>query len=204
MPVRKLFWINPARLHRDMSRCRELGNSSYLVKPIKRVDLIKAVSRIFSGNRPIQVKTADVANTVPVLAPRTILLVDDNPDNRLLINAYLKNSHYIIDEADNGEAAVAMFRKKVYDLVLMDVQMPIMDGHAATRAIRDWERENNRAATTIISLTAHAIKEEIDKCMAAGCNTHLSKPVKKSTLLQTLNEYTRERGTPEPDDSRDD
>ena len=202
--VSKLFMINPARLHRDMSRCRELGNSSYLVKPIKRVDLIKAVSRIFSGNRSIQVKTADVANTVPVLAPRTILLVDDNPDNRLLINAYLKNSHYIIDEADNGEAAVAMFRQKVYDLVLMDVQMPIMDGHAATRAIRDWERENNRAATTIISLTAHAIKEEIDKCMAAGCNTHLSKPVKKSTLLQTLNEYTRERGTPGPDDRRDD
>jgi CheY-like chemotaxis protein len=71
----------------------------------------------------------------------------------------------------------------------MDVQMPIMDGHEATRAIRMMEAESGRQPTSIIALTAHAIKEEIDKCMAAGCDTHVGKPIKKSTLLSVIEDY---------------
>ena len=77
-----------------------------------------------------------------------------------------------------------------YDIILMDVQMPIMDGHEATRSIRAWELENDKEQTPIISLTAHAFKEEIDRCLEAGCNTHLSKPVKKATLISTIQTYT--------------
>jgi CheY-like chemotaxis protein len=73
----------------------------------------------------------------------------------------------------------------------MDVQMPIMDGHEATRMIRAWEVESGKPRTPIISLTAHAIKEEIDKCMAAGCDTHLSKPVKKGDLIETISRYVK-------------
>ena len=119
-----------------------------------------------------------------------ILLVEDNPDNRLLINAYLKKLPYQLDEAENGQIAVDKFQHSDYDIVLMDVQMPVMDGHQATRMIREWEARNARAATPIISLTAHAIKEEVDKCLAAGCDTHLSKPVKKATLIETIQAYT--------------
>ena len=68
--------------------------------------------------------------------------------------------------------------------------MPVMDGHEATRSIRAWEGQNDRAQTPIISLTAHAFKEEIDRCLEAGCNTHLSKPVKKATLISTIQEFT--------------
>ena len=108
----------------------------------------------------------------------------------MLIKAYLKKTPHSLDEAENGALAVEMYKQNNYDLVLMDVQMPVMDGPEATRLIRAWEKEQNKKHTTIISLTAHAIREEIDKCMAAGCDTHLSKPVKKATLLQTIEEIT--------------
>jgi len=119
-----------------------------------------------------------------------ILLVEDNSDNRLLIKAYLKKLPYEIDEAENGQIAVEKFQTNKYNIVLMDVQMPVMDGHQSTRNIREWERVNEKPATPIISLTAHAIKEEIDKCIEAGCDTHLAKPVKKSTLIDTIKSYT--------------
>ena len=114
-------------------------------------------------------------------------MVDDNPDNRLLVKAYLKKLPYQLDEAENGEEAVKMFTGSEYDVVLMDVQMPVMDGREATRQIRSWEKQqDNGEMTPIIALTAHAIKEEIDLCLEAGCDTHLSKPVKKTTLISTI------------------
>lgn len=96
---------------------------------------------------------------------------------------------YIIDEAENGKIAVDMYRENTYNLILMDVQMPIMDGHEATRTIRVLEAEGGRPVTPIIALTAHAIKEEIDKCMDAGCDTHVGKPIKKSTLIGVIEDY---------------
>ncbi len=76
-----------------------------------------------------------------------------------------------------------------FDLVLMDVQMPVMDGRTATKKIREYEKENNRPHLPIIALTAHAIKEEVDLCIEAGCDSHLSKPVKKSTLISTIQSF---------------
>jgi CheY-like chemotaxis protein len=104
----------------------------------------------------------------------------------MLIKAYLKNTPHSLDEAENGAIAVDMYKQGNYDLVFMDVQMPVMDGHEATKLIRAWEEENNKTRTKIVSLTAHALKEEVDKCMEAGCDTHLSKPIKKATLLKTI------------------
>jgi len=104
----------------------------------------------------------------------------------MLIKAYIKKTPHSLDEAENGSIAVEMFKQNDYDLVFMDVQMPVMDGHEATRLIREWEKANDKNRTKIISLTAHAIREEIDKCMAAGCDSHLSKPIKKATLLHAI------------------
>ena len=104
--------------------------------------------------------------------------------------AYLKKQPYDIDEAEHGQQAVDMFQANRYDLVLMDVQMPILDGHSATRAIREYETANvHIPPTPIIALTAHAIKEEQDKSLAAGCNAHLTKPIKKQTLINALAEF---------------
>ena len=82
-----------------------------------------------------------------------------------------------------------MFKKKSYDLVLMDVQMPIMDGYTATRKIRTFEASQDGLAVPVIALTANAIKEDVDKSIAAGCSAHLTKPIKKQTLLAALSEH---------------
>ena len=106
------------------------------------------------------------------------------------MKAYLKKLPYVIEEAENGEEACGSFKSGNYDVVLMDVQMPLMDGREATREIRRWEEQEGRQATPIIALTAHAVKEEIDHCIEAGCDTHLSKPVKKETLISTIKTVT--------------
>lgn len=183
--------VNP----KEMGKCTELaktaGIESLLLKPIKRKDLFGIVNKIL--NRKEQTSVDTVAPNIEKVQnsnARHILLVEDNPDNRMLIKAYLKKTEHSLDEAENGEIAVEMYQKNKYDLVFMDVQMPVMDGHQATRLIRKWEEENNKPRTKIISLTAHAIKEEVDKCLEAGCDSHLSKPIKKDTLLQTIDELS--------------
>jgi len=118
-----------------------------------------------------------------------ILLVEDFADNRFLIQAYCKKTPHQLDFAENGEIAVAKFASAEYDLVLMDMQMPVMDGYAATREIRKGERERGVKATPIIALTAHALKDDIQKSLDAGCDAHLTKPIKKAKFLEVINEW---------------
>jgi PAS domain S-box-containing protein len=126
----------------------------------------------------------------PPLSPLHILLVEDSPDNRTITLAYLQDTPYRIDIAENGAAACERIMAERYDLVLMDRQMPVMDGLAATRAIREWERANNRPATPILALTAAALKGDREKCLAAGCTAYLTKPIKQGVLLSAIREYS--------------
>ena len=126
---------------------------------------------------------------VPVGSLR-ILLAEDTEINRLVISAYLKNLPYQLDFAENGEIAVTKFMSAVYDLVLMDMQMPVVDGCTAVRTIREWERSQRRSAIPIFALTAYALEEDRIKSLSAGCNLHLSKPVRKDTLLKAILEAT--------------
>ncbi|MBU2521345.1 MAG: PAS domain S-box protein, partial [Proteobacteria bacterium] len=119
-----------------------------------------------------------------------ILLVEDSEDNRLLIQSYLKKTPYHIEIAENGEIAVEKFESGKYDLVLMDMQMPVMNGYSATREIRKWENQKGVKATPVIALTAYATKEERQKSLDAGCTAHLTKPIRKATLLEAIYEYT--------------
>lgn len=184
-----IMMLSSADLNQHMSRADELGIGGYLIKPIKREELILQLGKVLSETETVDRKQVVIEAEQDDIVPLKILLVEDNPDNRLLIRAYLKKLPYQLDEAENGQIAVEMFQQADYDLVFMDVQMPVMDGHQATRTIRAWETEHARKPTPIIALTAHAIKEEIDKCMEAGCDTHLSKPVKKATVLDTIKSY---------------
>ncbi len=187
--INTAMMINPADLNMHMARIKAIGINSYLVKPVKQLELLNMVSNSLFG-KEISLKPDSVIQDADVKGLiRRLLLVDDNSDNRMLIKAYLKKTSYEIDEAENGEIAVEMFQQGNYDLVLMDVQMPVMDGHKATRKIRTWEMERHKSATPVIALTAHATREEVNKCLSAGCTSHLAKPIKKSLLIDMLQNY---------------
>ena len=119
-----------------------------------------------------------------------ILLVEDTKDNRMLIKVFLKKTPFKLDMAENGQVAVDKFKSNKYDIVLMDMQMPVMDGYEATRIIRKWEREGELNRTPIVALTAHALKEDKQKSLDAGCDGHITKPIKKKKLIETIVRYT--------------
>jgi CheY-like chemotaxis protein/HPt (histidine-containing phosphotransfer) domain-containing protein len=127
----------------------------------------------------------------PPLRPLRILLAEDSPDHRTITIAYLMHTPYLVETAETGAIACRMFEAGDYDLVLMDRQMPVMDGLTATRTIRRWEEEHARPPTPIIALTASALKGERETCLAAGCTAYLSKPIRQEVLLQAIKEHTR-------------
>ena len=112
-----------------------------------------------------------------------ILLADDSEENRFLIRGYLKDSGSIIDEVENGAQAVEQFKQRSYDVVLMDAEMPVLDGYSATREIRAL------GATPVFLLTAHAFREARQRSLEAGCTEHLTKPIKKAALLAAINKF---------------
>lgn len=188
-----IMMLTSDRKKGDIDKCKDLGIAGYLVKPIKQSDLRDAIARALGKAKAIvekpKVERITVSKDKRVL---NILLAEDNKDNRFLIQAYLKKTRYKIDIAEDGKIAVKKFKSNKYDLVLMDIQMPEMDGYAATKMIRKWEKQKRVKSTPIIALTAYALKEEVQKSLDIGCTAHLSKPIKKAKLLQTIYDYTGE------------
>jgi two-component system sensor histidine kinase/response regulator len=176
-----------------LSQVREMGVKHYTIKPIKRRELFAAISDALADTAPANGR-AEPPRLVPAPAPQLrvvdrplrILLADDSPDNRLLVRAFLRKTPYVLEETEDGQEAVQHFIAGIYDVVLMDIQMPVLDGYAAVRMIRNWERDNQRASTPIIALTASALDDAVRRAIDAGCDLHVSKPVKKSTLLAAI------------------
>jgi PAS domain S-box-containing protein len=139
-------------------------------------------------NRPAAVPIGtDLELPLPALR---ILLAEDSPDNCIITIAYLEDTPYRVQIAETGAIACKMFEAGHYDLVLMDRQMPVMDGLTATRTIRAWEQANHRRPTPIIALTASALKGDRETCLAAGCTAFLTKPIKQEVLLQAIREHS--------------
>jgi len=172
----------------DIPRCEMLGISNYLVKPVKRRDLFRAISNAVDTLRGSQPE-ATVPSVRDFTHARRILLAEDSKDNRFLVQSYLKSTAYQLDIAENGEIAVEKFMANGYDLVFMDMQMPVMDGYTATRAIRDWEIDQQLDPIPIVALTAHALTEDTQKSLDAGCTAHITKPIKKQKLIDTIIEH---------------
>jgi CheY-like chemotaxis protein/HPt (histidine-containing phosphotransfer) domain-containing protein len=127
--------------------------------------------------------------------PLHILLADDSHDNRMLIEAYLKKTRHTVDHAEDGAIAVEKVKANRYDLVLMDIQMPVMDGYTAVRTIRAWERARGTARMPIIALTASALEESVHRSLEAGCDAHVAKPVRKATLFESILNITAAAAT---------
>jgi PAS domain S-box-containing protein len=142
---------------------------------------------VLTETRPIC--PAKLAATIE--AGSRVLVVEDNPENVILIQAYLENLGLALEVAENGMEAVRMRQSSNYDLVLMDIQMPVMDGHAATREIREWETKRGLARVPIVALTAHAVHGASVESHEAGCDDHLTKPVERNTLINTIARYVK-------------
>ena len=181
---------------------RRMGLLYNLIKPVRRSELFETIraAMLAAGLTPQDAPgyMPTISSTpVPLEAeasddrPLHILLADDSADSRLLIEAFLKRTGYQIDEAENGEVALQKFFTGRYDVVIMDIQMPVMDGYTAVRRIREWERQCAARPTPIIALTASVLDEAVSKSIDAGCTTHVSKPVRRPILIDAIQEVTQ-------------
>ncbi len=184
----------------DKKLARELNFSGHLIKPVQRANLLEAILKAM-GRMDKAEKASEAAKPRERvhLPDARILLAEDIDSNRKVLKLYLKHTAIRLEMAENGREAVDKFTRGVYDAVLMDIQMPVMNGLDATRAIRQWEKETGADETPIIALTAHAFKEQQEECYNAGCTIFLSKPVKKHEILATLGQLFPLETGPAPD-----
>jgi two-component system sensor histidine kinase/response regulator len=187
--------IHSDNLAADTARLKSLKLDIYLIKPIDLRELANLFRHAMLGAESMEVSDvrggAAINDGAPAFVDRPvkILFADDSIDNRTLIRMFLKKTPYHLDEVENGRQAIDSYiAAGDYDLVLMDIQMPEVDGYAATRAIRDWERDHNHTHTPIIALTASVFPEAIRLTRAAGCDGHLGKPISKKILLSAIHD----------------
>jgi CheY-like chemotaxis protein len=175
----------------DALRCRELNLAVYLVKPVRRSDLRDAIARVLETRKhqpaPVLATGVPRENDRPSGKSWRILLAEDNRVNQALATKLLEKRGHEVIVVENGQEALAALDQSTFDLVLMDVQMPLVDGIEATIAIRAKET-GTAFHQRVIALTAHAMKGDQERCLAAGMDGYLSKPIRPQDLDVLLQE----------------
>ena len=171
----------------DTERCRALGISAYLSKPVRQTDLRNAILRAVGRSTA----SATAPGTEPARPERRtglrILVAEDNSVNQLLAVRLLEKAGHTVTVVGNGRETLEALERAPFDLILMDVQMPEMDGLEAAAAIREKEK-TTLEHVPVIALTAHAIKGDLEKCLAAGMDRYLCKPIRAEALYQAIEE----------------
>ncbi len=177
-----------------MQRAKEAGANAFLVKPIKHSVLLDTILEVFGHeNSSVSNRQPAIINEIPVeshVSGSRVLLVDDNSINRQLACEFLESGGVIVDTANDGKQALDALEKARYDAVLMDVQMPEMDGYEATLRIRDDDRFTD---LPVIAMTAAAMQQDMDKCFECGMDDYLSKPIDTRKLFSLLNRWIKPR-----------
>jgi len=189
----------------DAARCQDLGVAAYLLKPIRQSELREAIARVLGareqkGAIPLITRYSLHDAREPAGSLR-VLLAEDNPVNQLLASRLLEKRGHSVLVAANGLEALEALEKENFDLVFMDVQMPVMDGFEATAAIRKKEGPSG-VRLPVVALTAHAMKGDREKCLAGGMDGYLTKPIRPQELDEILRSYLERReGTLEAHES---
>ncbi|MFT5162106.1 MAG: CheY-like chemotaxis protein [Alteromonadaceae bacterium] len=157
--------------------------NQFIEKPVDQIALINAINHMLSGDIDQLLSIEEIQAPIPNLCANHILLVEDNAINRQVALGFLKDTGVNVDIAQDGSLALEKLRQFNYDLVLMDIQMPVMDGLTATREIRQTLKLID---LPVIAMTAHAMQADIQRSKAAGMNDHITKPMDPDTLYSTL------------------
>jgi CheY-like chemotaxis protein len=182
----------------DLAHCRELGISACLGKPIRRAELRASIVTALAGERSAMKSPAPGPPAPEATQRRTgfdILLAEDNKTNQLVAVGILQKQGHRVVVAENGKRALEILERSAFDAILMDVQMPEMDGFEATAAIR---RKQSRTGTytPIIAMTAHAMEGDRERCIDAGMDDYISKPIRGEVLADVLKTYCRRADAP--------
>jgi two-component system, sensor histidine kinase and response regulator len=169
----------------DAARCRQLGISAYLVKPIRQEELLQAICRVLNLSRPEKIPLVTTHFLRETRNRAHVLLAEDNAVNQTLAVRLLERRGYRVTVAGNGHEALIALEREHVDLILMDVQMPEMDGYEATALIREKERSTGEHIP-IIAMTAHALKGDEERCLGAGMDAYISKPVRTNEMFETI------------------
>jgi len=195
-----VMMLSSAGQRGDATRCRELGVAAYLTKPVRQGELLDGIL-IALGTRPENKMSPALVTRHTLRESRNrlrILLVEDNAVNQLVALRLLEKYGHTVGVATNGRKALEELEKESYDLILMDVQMPEMNGWEATQAIREKEMSTG-AHIPIVAMTAHAMKGDKERCLAAGMDAYLTKPIRTQELLSVLDEIgSHKTGPPFP------
>ena len=194
----KIIMLSSMGERGDAERCRKSGISGYLAKPVKQSDLLDAIMLTMGLKAEEEMKVITRHTVYEARESLNILLAEDNLVNQILTVKILKNRGHQVTLAANGREAVAAFQKDDFDLILMDIQMPEMDGFEATSTIRKLmyekrNREGQIAAIPIVAMTAHAMKGDREKCLAAGMDNYVSKPINPEELFRVIKEVVQTR-----------
>ena len=172
--------------HGDAVKCRELGVSAYLLKPYTQSDLFEAIMNtlgLIKKEEPTLVTRHFLRETKHQLH---VLLAEDNSVNQILVKGLLSKFGHSVDIAQNGSEAIDKWINGRYDLILMDVDMPVLNGYGATEQLRALEKQQSNVHIPIIGLTAHVLEGTREKCLASGMDGYLSKPINTEALWREL------------------
>ena len=187
----KVMVLSSAGNPESSVRVRELGISRCLTKPIKQSDLLEAILNVLGSVVVVQPRPESLRQTPRTVAPLRILLTEDSLVNQKVAVGLLTRRGHDVAVAGNGHEAMAAISREAFDVILMDVQMPEMDGYAATRAIRAEEQRSGRHVP-IIAMTAHAMKGDRELCLDAGMDSYISKPIDPSELYREVERFAPE------------
>jgi signal transduction histidine kinase/DNA-binding response OmpR family regulator/HPt (histidine-containing phosphotransfer) domain-containing protein len=180
-----IMMLTSASQQGDADRCRRLGLTSYIVKPIRKSELYSAVLTVLGPRKITSQLTQVIPNRRRPFRPLHILLAEDNRVNQTVATKTLEKMGHSVVIANNGSQALSMLAMQRFDLVFMDVQMPEMDGFAATRKIREHEKQTHNHLP-IIAMTAHAMTGDRERCLTAGMDGYVSKPINVEKLEQAI------------------
>ena len=172
----------------ELARAREAGIGAYLPKPVRRQELFRALAQV-AGDCSAAVAQLPANAPLPSIRAR-VLMAEDNGVNQVVARNMLKTMGCEFEIVPNGQEALDAVKRGGFDIVLMDCQMPVMDGYAATRAIRDWEGTLNQPSRiAIVALTANALVGDAETCLAAGMDAHLAKPYSRKLLTAMMAQW---------------